>query len=66
VSHASDTAKDADAGERRHYLFVTRPRCPSCGSPKLRCYGSGRQGDASLTRYCRCCNCGTKLIVVVE
>ncbi len=50
----------------RHYVHFTRPRCPVCGSVKLRAYRTIRNGDGSLTRYSRCKDCETKLIVVVE
>jgi len=53
------------AAERRRYIFVERPKCPACRSVRLRCYASRRQGDSSLTRYSRCLDCGTKIIMVL-
>jgi len=57
---------DAPGGERRRYGFARRPRCPACGSPRLRSYATRHQGDKTLTRYSRCRDCLTKLILVLE
>jgi transposase-like protein len=48
------------------YLYVARPRCPECASPKLKAYRSMDNGDGSISRYVRCEQCGRKLILVLE
>ena len=58
--------------DRPAYLTLVRPRCPGCNSPRLLAYKSVKNGvgddadDDSLTRYCRCDDCGRRVVVVVE
>ena len=59
--------KDAEAEPTRTVMF-TRPRCPWCGSTKLRARRTvphDAWSDA-VRRYSECRNCGRKIIVVAE
>ena len=62
----SDDQLSDVAAEERHYIYFERPRCPECGSIRLRAYRSTKNGDRSVTRNSRCLDCGAKLIVVAE
>ena len=64
--HSDDPTAAAAAVEQRHYIYFERPRCPECGSIRLRAYRSTKNGDRSVTRNSRCLDCGAKLIVVAE
>jgi len=56
-----------DASPRRfRYVFHQLPRCPQCASTRLLAYATRRHGDASITRYCRCAVCGTRVLMVCE
>lgn len=47
------------------YVFISRPRCPSCGSAELQTLRSVRTDDAQQrTTVCR--DCGERFFVVVE
>ena len=48
------------------YVSWRRPRCPLCNSYRLRSYKTVANGDGTLTRYSKCRDCGTRLILVVE
>ena len=48
------------------YLYHRRPRCPVCGSPALKVQRSVDNGDGSRTRYSKCQDCGSNVVVVVE
>lgn len=50
----------------RPYVFVERPKCPRCGSPDLRTYGTRKGGDGTISRYAQCRACLVKLVVVLE
>jgi len=52
--------------DRPHYIYVARPRCPVCASPRLLAYRSRRESDESITRWVRCAACGRRLILVLE
>jgi len=58
--------KDRPPREGPPYLFIERPRCPNCGSLKLRTYRTSRHGDDSLTRHAACADCGQKVLIVLE
>jgi DNA-directed RNA polymerase subunit M/transcription elongation factor TFIIS len=60
------TATSKPERERPKYVYVTRPKCPDCGSVKLRAYKTIPNGDLTLTRYCKCGECQARLILVVE
>ena len=60
------TDPPADPTEKRHYVHYYRPRCPACGSHRLRAYRTTQNGDGSVTRHSRCLDCRAKLIVVAE
>ncbi len=76
TGHDATAGQDATADEHQDgkpvYLTLTRPRCPGCNSPRLLAYKSVKNGmaddadDDSLTRYCRCDDCGRRVVVVVE
>jgi hypothetical protein len=55
------TVEQAEA----RYCFVTRPRCPSCGSGHLASYRSTTEGEIT-TRYTRCQSCNLKFLVILE
>ncbi len=48
------------------YVFVPMIRCPVCGSPRLRCYGSREQCDGSRIRYAQCRECYQRLRIILE
>ena len=48
------------------YLWIRRPRCPDCGSAKLKVQRSVDNGDGSRTRYCKCGCCGLNVVLIVE
>lgn len=49
------------------YVFVQRPRCPSCGSVDLKTQRSlPEQSDGSKARCVKCRTCGENFIVVHE
>ena len=52
--------------ERPPYLYVQRPRCPSCGGGRLLVYRSVDNGDATRTRYAKCSDCKQRVVIVVE
>jgi len=43
-----------------------RPRCPKCGSMKIRSRRSINQGDGSMFRYSVCNECEENFVVVAE
>jgi len=61
-----DGPEPAEPAPRFRYVHYRRPRCPTCGSCRLRSYHTVRNGDDSLTRYSRCLDCGQRLFVVAE
>jgi DNA-directed RNA polymerase subunit M/transcription elongation factor TFIIS len=52
--------------DQPEYVYTQRPRCPICGSPRLKAYKTRKNGDDSVTRYSKCLACGRRLILVVE
>lgn len=52
--------------EGARYLFLERPRCPECGSTRLRTYRSVEQEDGTRLRYSECLTCGCRLRIVLE
>ena len=50
----------------RLYTYGTRPRCPACGSLRLRSNGTRKNGDGSVTRYGWCQACFQELFIVLE
>ncbi len=48
------------------YIHVTRPRCPSCGSTRLRAERSTRRASGTVVRHSRCRDCGQRVFVVCE
>ena len=61
-----NTTTIPDAAERDRYVYVERPRCPRCTSPKLKTLRSEDQGDDSTMRTTVCRDCRHKFYVVVE
>lgn len=51
---------------RPRYAWAKWPRCPECQSPRLRAYRTSRHGDSSITRHCKCQDCGARVYVVWE
>lgn len=47
-------------------IFVERPACDACRSPRLRVYKSLDQGDGSLCQYVRCQECGESQKIIWE
>ena len=47
-------------------IFLERPRCPECGCRRLLAIRTDRNGDETITRRCRCADCGRRIDVVVE
>ena len=65
---SNDLATD-DFGTTERGLEVVRyqrPRCPHCGSEKIRTRRSINQGDGSMFRYTTCKNCEENFAVVAE
>jgi hypothetical protein len=55
------------AGESLRYVFVTRPRCPQCGSSNLKTQKTRpKETDDSVTRETVCKDCQWWFLVVVE
>lgn len=50
----------------RHYLFCEKPRCPECGSDRLKTDRSTDQGDGTRLRLAHCRVCGASLAIVIE
>jgi DNA-directed RNA polymerase subunit M/transcription elongation factor TFIIS len=49
------------------YIIVTRPRCPTCGSPNLHPYKSRTERDSGIaTRYVRCRQCEYRFSLIVK
>jgi len=48
------------------YLHITRPKCPSCGSPRLLCKHTDRRSSGVLVRHTVCAVCGQRIRVVLE
>jgi hypothetical protein len=68
MADAQGTTHDRPATDDRQpeYVYTVRPRCPHCGSVRLRSYKTRDNGDDTLTRYSICQNCGRRLVLVVE
>ena len=47
-------------------VFITRPRCPSCGGTRLLTYKTRHGGDGTTTRHTRCEACGRRVHLVLE
>jgi uncharacterized protein with PIN domain len=47
------------------YLFIRRPRCPSCNSTRLKTTRSDFE-DGVRVRHCRCEDCGGRVRLVIE
>jgi len=63
----STTAPTSDPGESDRYVFVERPRCPSCGSENLYLKKTHpREADGSVTRDTRCKDCQWDFFIVEE
>jgi len=61
-----DAPEPAEPAPRFRYVHYQRPRCPTCGSRRLRSYRTTQNGDGSLTRHSRCLDCRQRLLVVAE
>jgi ribosomal protein S27AE len=48
------------------YIYVTRPRCPTCGSVRLRAEHSTRRSSGVTVRHSRCQVCGQRVYIVVQ
>jgi hypothetical protein len=57
---------NAPQKDRPEYVFVERPRCPTCNGTRLLTYRTTRNGDDTLTRHAKCADCGQRVYVVVE
>jgi len=66
MTTTAPTDDRSEARKRPRYLYVQRPRCPECGGVKLLAYRTSQNGDGSLTRYARCGDCHTRLILILE
>lgn len=64
---APHTSRKRDRSVPRDEVPVveySRPRCPHCGSTRLRADRSVTDGDGTVTRYSRCQDCREKLCVI--
>jgi len=48
------------------YVHWKRPRCPSCGSTKLKTRRSKKQPSGAVWRSTVCLTCGVRFILIVE
>lgn len=62
----NDNQRTAGAARIPAYLYVERPKCPSCGGHRLRAYKSRSESDGSVTRYAICQDCERRVVIVVE
>ena len=56
----------AEGGRELVIVVCERPRCPQCGSVRIRTRRTIRQGDDSTLRYVRCMKCSKSFKVVLE
>jgi C4-type Zn-finger protein len=58
----------ADEGAQPlRYVFITKPRCPVCGSPCLKTVRSTTERtEAVVSRWTHCLSCSHRFFVVVE
>ena len=48
-------------------VFAEMPRCPSCDGFRLLVTKSyKRENDGSLTRRCKCSDCGRRILLILE
>jgi len=52
--------------DTRPVLHAIRPRCPRCGSARLRAYKSIDVGGDTIVRYVACRGCGGKALLILE
>jgi DNA-directed RNA polymerase subunit RPC12/RpoP len=50
----------------RHEIIVKAPRCPKCASTRLLAYRTACRDGYGTTRYTRCADCGTKILLIIE
>jgi transposase-like protein len=48
------------------FVWIRKPHCPNCDSVRLKIMHTSKNGDASITRYSKCQDCGRNVHVVVE
>jgi len=48
------------------WIHVTLPRCPACGSTRLRANHTERRASGAVVRHSRCRDCGQKVYIVLE
>lgn len=58
--------QNVEPDDKPTLLFVERPRCPDCGCVRLLAYKTTKAGDDSITRRCKCADCGRKIHLVLE
>ncbi len=66
--HQPDNLLDSGGGPHRRlpmYMFL-RPRCPACGSAKLKTRKSVAQGDGSVLRHYACHDCREPFRALIE
>jgi len=54
------------SGDVGRYVFVTKARCPECGSADLQTKRSKTQADGSIERRTWCRGCNHKFFVILE
>ncbi len=63
-SSEAQRKRDADPAERLRFCFVDKPRCPRCGSARLKTLRSMPAEDESRTQRKLCEDCGWRFFVV--
>jgi hypothetical protein len=62
--------KNAESRPKREpleFVFVERPRCRKCDSPRLKPYKRmPEESDGSFTQYAKCLDCGKKQKIICE
>jgi hypothetical protein len=57
---------DPTGAERFRYVYVERPRCPSCGSASLLAIRSKSHDDGTTERRVQCQGCYHKFFLILE
>lgn len=53
-----------NSNARRRLIQHRLPRCPTCGSTKLRAYRTTPNGDNTTTQHSRCKICKQRLFIL--
>ena len=66
MTRPATTRDVTGADQRGRLVFCARPRCPECGSTRLKSYKTVQNGDDTVTRYTSCRDCLCKFRLCVE